>query len=90
MNFAEITDGVVTNIFVSEKPLYETWIEVGDTVAVRDLYVDGQFIKPEKPPRPPDPPPAKPTAVQILAKLTESETEKFVALLVSSGVLPKE
>jgi hypothetical protein len=45
MKYAIITNGVVTNVALSDEALESNWVQ-SDTAAIGDLYADGQFTKP--------------------------------------------
>lgn len=45
MKYAIITNGVVTNVALSDEALESNWVQ-SDTAAIGDIYADGQFTKP--------------------------------------------
>jgi hypothetical protein len=85
MEYAEIIDGVVANIFVSDRPLFDNWVPANGC-AVRDRYEEGRFIK-ANPPTPAPEPERKVTAAQVLAELTAPQIQKFIAMLETQGVI---
>lgn len=48
MKFAIIENSAVTNVAIAAVPLAENWI-ASETASIGDLYIDGQFVKPEPP-----------------------------------------
>lgn len=44
--YAIVESGIVTNVAVAYEPMASNWIE-SDTANIGDLYINGEFIKPE-------------------------------------------
>lgn len=48
MKYAIIENSTVINVAVATEPLAQNWI-ASEAAAIGDLYIDGQFVKPEPP-----------------------------------------